>query len=319
MIYLSTIALSNTIKQKALDLGFYSCGIASAGFLEEDAARLKLWLDEKKHGEMAYMANYFDKRTDPRNLLINAKSVIVVLLNYFPAGIIPEEDNFKISKYAYGTDYHFVLKSKLKELMAFLQDQSPQSNARAFVDSAPVLERSWAQRAGLGWIGKNTCLITKEQGSFFFIGEIITDLELAYDGQQIPNHCGGCTRCLEACPTGALSVNGLDSRKCISYWTIEYRGEKIPDYFKGKFDDWVFGCDICQDVCPWNRLSETHDEPEFNPSENLISMRKPDWRSISEDQFNSLFQRSPVKRTKFKGLKRNIVFLDYPESALSEP
>jgi len=316
MSFLSKIALSNTIKLKAGELGFFSCGIAEAGFMKEEAARLKQWLDAGRHGEMGYMNNHFEKRIDPRNLLKNVKSVIVVLFNYFPETMIAEENNFKISKYAYGKDYHFVLKAKLKELIEFINTQVPQANARPFVDSAPVLERSWAQRAGLGWIGKNTCLITKEQGSFFFIGEIITDLALAYDDQQVPNHCGGCTRCLEACPTGALDKDGLDSRKCISYYTIEYRGENIPENFAGRFDNWIFGCDICQDVCPWNRLSDAHSEPEFNISEELLSMRKPGWRSLKKEKYNELFMNSPVKRTRFEGLSRNIMFLERSDDRL---
>jgi epoxyqueuosine reductase len=310
MSFLSKIALSNTIRLKANELGFFRCGIAKATLPENEAVRLKEWLTAGRHGEMGYMLNHFEKRTDPRKLFDNAQSVIVVLLNYFPAATIPGKGNYQISKYAYGTDYHVVLKDKLKELIAFIQTQAPGSNARAFVDSAPVLERSWAQRAGLGWIGKNTCLITKEQGSFFFIGEIITDLELAYDDHQVPNHCGGCTRCLEACPTSALDKDGLDSRKCISYWTIEYRGEKFPDELKSNFENWIFGCDICQDVCPWNRLSVAHKEPAFNPPEELIRMRKPGWRSLTQDHFNSIFRKSPVKRARFKGLKRNILFLE---------
>jgi epoxyqueuosine reductase len=238
-----------------------------------------------------------------------AKSVISVLFNYFPEQQLPEKSNYKISKYAYGTDYHFVLKKKLKDLIAFIQSEQPDTYARAFVDSAPVLDRAWAARSGLGWIGKNTCLITKEQGSYFFIGEIITDLKLAYDKKMVPNHCGGCTRCIDACPTNALEPHNLDSTKCISYLTIEYKGEQIPEKFKHQFNDWIFGCDICQDVCPWNRLSEIHHEPEFNLSDQLLKITKPEWEELSKEQFNEVFKNSPVKRTGYKGLKRNIQFL----------
>ncbi len=255
--------LSDQIKTRAKELGFYTCGISKASFLPEDAQRLTKWLQDGKQAEMKYMENHFEKRTDPRKLVEGAKSVISVLFNYYPEKQLHEQNNYKISKYAYGTDYHFVLKKKLKDLIAFLNKEVLDLNARAFVDSAPVLDRAWAARSGLGWIGKNTCLITKEQGSYFFIGEIITDLELDYDKKIVPNHCGGCTRCIDACPTNALEPYSLDSNKCISNWTIEYKGEKIPEKFNGKFHDWIFGCDICQDVCPWNRLSEPHNEPEF--------------------------------------------------------
>ena len=257
---------------------------------------------------MAYMEGYFDKRTDPRKLLENAKSVISVLYNYAPKNYLPEEDNYKISSYAYGTDYHFVLKKKLKSLLEYITSEAGENNSRVFVDSAPVLERAWAKQAGLGWIGKNTCLITKEQGSYFFIGEIITDIELDFNETLVPNHCGGCTRCIDACPTGALTPHELDSRKCISYWTIEHRGENIPEHFKGKFEDWIFGCDICQQVCPWNRLAEPHNEPEFEPSDELLNMRKPDWIGLDELKFKEVFKKSAVKRAKFEGLKRNILF-----------
>jgi len=301
--------LTSRIKNKAIDLGFYACGVSKADFIEEDATRLKNWLEAGYNGEMAYMNNHFEKRTDPRKLVDNARSVISVLYNYYPKQILPENNNYKISKYAYCTDYHFVIKTKLKELLTFIKSEIPEFNARAFIDSAPVLDRAWAAKSGLGWIGKNTCLITKEQGSYFFIGEIITDLELEYDVNKVPNHCGECIRCIDACPIGALKPNKLDSSKCISYWTIEHKGEQMPEEFKGKFDDWIFGCDICQDVCPWNRFSEPHNEPEFNPSDELMKMRKTDWENLTEQQFQILFKNSPLKRTGFKGLKRNIQHL----------
>ncbi len=306
---LATIALTNAVKAKAGALGFHACGIAEARPLVEDARRLEEWLASGKHGEMRYMENYFEIRTDPSQLLPGARTVVVVLMNYYPGKVPPGNDNLKISRYAHGTDYHFVMKRKLKDLAAFINGQAEGSASRVFVDSAPVLERAWAREAGLGWIGKNTCLITREQGSFFFIGIVLTTAELAPDRQQEPDHCGGCTRCLEACPTGALSRHGMDARKCISYLTIEYRGEKLPPEFKGKMDNWIFGCDICQEVCPWNRLSEPNEEPEFQIREALRAMGREDWENLGEEKFRELFRRSPVKRTGFGGLRRNIAFV----------
>ncbi|MCD4696522.1 MAG: tRNA epoxyqueuosine(34) reductase QueG [Bacteroidales bacterium] len=306
-------SLSNKIKAKARELGFFSCGISKAEFLPEDAAWLQKWLSEGKHAGMAYMENHFEKRTDPKKLLENARSIISVLYNYAPQSYLTKEANYQVSTYAYGTDYHFVLKHKLKSLISFIESEASEINARAFVDSAPVLDRAWAKKAGLGWIGKNTCLITKKQGSYFFIGEIILDLELDFENELVPDHCGGCTRCIDACPTGALKPRDLDAGKCISYWTIENKGESIPEKFKGKFgpkgEEWIFGCDICQSVCPWNRFSEPHNEPEFLLSEALTHMRKEDWESLDEPTFQILFKNSPVKRTKFEGLKRNIRFV----------
>ncbi len=302
-------SISAQIKEKAKSLGFYACGIAKAEFLEDEADRLRKWLLDGKQAGMAYMENHFDKRTDPRKLFEGARSVIVVLFNYYPDKPIPQENNYKISRYAYGTDYHFVMKHKLKSLIGFIREIDGNANARAFVDSAPVLERSWAEKAGLGWIGKNTCLITKEQGSYFFIGEIITDLELTYDVKTIPDYCGGCTRCIQACPTDAISKNGLDANRCISYWTIEHKGDEIDPALKGKFNDWIFGCDICQEVCPWNRLAEQHDEPAFRPLQVLTENRKPDWEELTAEEFKEAFKNSPLKRPKFEGLKRNIEFV----------
>jgi len=301
--------LSDLIKTKAKALGFYSCGISKATHLPEDAEHLSKWLQDGKHAEMTYMENHFEKRTDPRKLMEGTKSVISVLFNYYPEKQLPDQNNYKISKYAYGTDYHFVLKKKLKDLITFINTEEPGVNARAFVDSAPVLDRAWAAKSGLGWIGKNTCLITKEQGSYFFIGEIITDQELDYDKKVVPNHCGGCSRCIDACPTNALKEYTLDSNKCISNWTIEYKGKEIPEKFEGNFRDWIFGCDICQDVCPWNRLSEPHNEPEFKLSDQLLKITKPEWEKLTEERFSEIFKNSPVKRTGYKGLKRNIRFL----------
>jgi len=255
------------------------------------------------------MENHFEKRTDPTLLLPGAKSVIVLLHNYYPENELPGKDNYKVSKYAYGEDYHFVIKRKLKILLGEITGNSSERRARAFVDSAPVLERAWAREAGLGWIGKNTCLITKEQGSFFFISVIITDLELEYYSGEVPNHCGGCTRCIDACPTNALGSSGLDARKCISYLTIEYRREHLPGEFSGNMDDWIFGCDICQDVCPWNRLSEPHHQAEFNPPEKLMEFDKEDWNRLDEAGFRELFRKSALKRTRYAGLKRNIEFV----------
>jgi epoxyqueuosine reductase len=303
------ISYSVSIKKEALNLGFYSCGISKAAYLEADADRLRIWLEKGFHSEMSYMANHFDKRTDPRKLIANARSVISVLYNYAPQHRIPESDNYKISGYAYGKDYHFVLKRKLTQLIKFIQKETGDINARAFVDSAPVLDRAWAARSGLGWIGKNTCLITKEQGSYFFIGEIIIDLELEYDKQTAANHCGGCTRCIDACPTGALKLYELDANKCISNLTIEFKGDQIPFEFKDKFNGWIFGCDICQQVCPWNRLAEPHQEPEFNLSEELQKMDKSDWENLTETKFRAAFNFSPLNRAKFEGIKRNIEFV----------
>lgn len=284
-----------------------SCGISKAGFLETEAPRLELWLNKNHNGEMGYMENHFDKRLDPTVLQPGAKSVISLLLNYFP----PEQqvaDTYKISKYAYGNDYHFVIKDKLKELLLTMQNEIGEIEGRAFVDSAPVLDKAWAAKSGLGWIGKNSNLLTKGAGSFYFIAELIVDLELDYD-HAVTDHCGSCTACLDACPTQAIvAPYVVDANKCISYFTIELKNE-IPNHVKGQFEDWAFGCDICQDVCPWNRFSKPHSEPLFNPHPDLLSMTKSDWENITEETFKAVFKNSPVKRTKFGGLTRNIEFL----------
>ena len=296
------------IKQKSKELGFDFCGIARAEFLEQEAPRLEKWLKEQMHGEMAYMANHFDKRLNPCLLVEGAKSVISVLLNYFPKEDLACEDNFKISKYAYGKDYHFVLKDKLKALLAYIRTEIGEVNGRAFVDSAPVMDKVWAARSGLGWIGKHSNLLNRQMGSFFFIGELIIDLPLAYDAPT-GDYCGTCTRCIDACPTDAIvSPYVVDGSKCISYFTIELKNE-IPQTMKGKFENWIFGCDICQDVCPWNRFAKPHQTPDFEPNETLKKMTKKDWIEITEEVFEKVFKNSPLKRAKAKGLQRNIAFV----------
>ena len=295
------------IKAEAKRLGFLSCGISKAGFLEEEAPRLEKWLNENRNGQMQYMENYFDKRLDPTLLVNDSKSVISLLLNYYPEQQ-QTEGTYKISKYAYGQDYHFVIKEKLKELLHSIQENIGEVGGRAFVDSAPVLDKAWAAKSGLGWIGKNSNLLSKQVGSFFFIAELIVDLDLEYDNATT-DHCGNCTACLDACPTQAIiAPYVVDGSKCISYFTIELK-ENIPAEMRGKFDDWAFGCDVCQDVCPWNRFSKPHREPLFNPNPELLAMTKKDWEEITEDTFRAVFKNSAVKRTKFEGLKRNIDFL----------
>lgn len=296
------------IKQKAKELGFDFCGIARAEFLEQEAPRLEKWLKGRMQGEMSYMANHFDKRLNPCLLVEGAKSVISVLLNYFPKEDLAKDDNFKVSKYAYGIDYHFVLKDKLKSLLNFIRKEIGEVNGRAFVDSAPVMDKVWAAKSGLGWIGKHSNLLNRQMGSFFFIGELILDLPLAYDAPT-GDYCGTCTRCLEACPTDAIvSPYVVDGSKCISYFTIELKGE-IPAEYQGKFENWIFGCDICQDVCPWNRFARPHQTPEFEPNEDFKKMSKKDWLEITEEVFQKVFQNSPLKRAKVKGLQRNIRFV----------
>ena len=300
-------AYSQLIKTEAKRLGFLSCGISKAEFLEAEAPRLENWLNKNMHGQMQYMENHFDKRLDPTKLVEGSKSVVSLLLNYFPSEV-QEQDSFKISKYAFGTDYHFVIKDKLKSLLHFIQDEIGDVHGRAFVDSAPVLDKAWAAKSGLGWIGKHSNLLTQQVGSFYFIAELIIDLDLEYDGVTT-DHCGSCTACIDACPTEAITEPYVvDGSKCISYFTIELK-ENIPTDFKGKMDDWMFGCDVCQDVCPWNRFSKAHNEPLFNPHPELLDMTKKDWEEITEDTFRKVFKNSPVKRTKFSGLKRNINFL----------
>jgi len=298
---------TNLIKTEAKRLGFLSCGISKAGFLEEEAPRLEKWLNSNMNGEMHYMENYFDKRLDPSKLVDDSKSVISLLYNYFPKQEQPQ-NTFKLSKYAYGTDYHFVIKDKIKSLLNFIRDEIGEVHGRAFVDSAPILEKAWAAKSGLGWIGKHSNLLTQQVGSFYFLAELIIDLDLDYDN-PVTDHCGSCTACIDACPTQAIvEPYKVDGSKCISYFTIELKNE-IPTSVKGNFDDWMFGCDVCQDVCPWNRFSKSHSEPLFNPHPDLLSMTKKDWEEITEDVFKKIFQKSAVKRTKFSGLKRNIEFL----------
>lgn len=295
------------IKTEAKRLGFLSCGVSKAQFLEEEAPRLENWLNKQMHGQMHYMENHFDKRLDPTKLVEGSKSVISLLLNYFPEKT-QDHETYKLSKYAYGTDYHFVIKDKLKSLLHAIQGEIGEVEGRAFVDSAPVLDKAWAAKSGLGWIGKHSNLLTQQVGSFYFIAELIIDLELEYDGITT-DHCGTCTKCIDACPTKAITEPYVvDGSKCISYFTIELK-ENIPTEFKGQFEDWMFGCDICQDVCPWNRFSKSHSEPLFNPHPDLLDMTKKDWEEITEETFKKVFKKSAVKRTKFSGLKRNINFL----------
>jgi len=302
-------AYTNLIKTEAKNLGFMFCGIAKADFLEEEAPRLEAWLKKGMHGEMQYMENHFDKRLDPRLLVDGARSVISLGLNYYTEdnqadGLAP-----KLSKYAYGADYHHVIKDKLKQLLHIINQKIGEVNGRAFVDSAPVLDKVWAKKAGLGWIGKNANLINKQTGSFFFLAELIVDLELEYDIEPTADHCGTCTRCMDACPTEAIvAPYVVDGSRCISYLTIELKNE-IPAEFKGKMDNWMFGCDICQDVCPWNKFSVLHTEPAFKPHPELLNINQKDWEDITHDVFQEVFKTSAVKRTKFAGLKRNIEFL----------
>ena len=296
------------IKRIASELGFQFCGISKAGFLESEAKNLENWLKNGFHGKMKYMENHFDKRLDPTLLVEDSKSVVSLLLNYFPAEK-QKSNTFKISKYAYGQDYHAVIKDKLSRFYESIQIEIGEVLGRSFVDSAPVMDKVWAQKSGVGWMGKNGNIIHPKRGSFFFIAELILDLELDYDG-PIKDFCGSCTKCMDACPTNALDqAYVVDGSKCISYLTIELK-ESIPTDFKGKFEDWIFGCDICQDVCPWNRFALPHTESAFENSSSMLQLTKNDWTDISQEVFNKVFHKSAVKRTKFEGLVRNINFID---------
>lgn len=296
------------VKRLAAANGFDYCGIAKATVLDDDARRLENWLKQGMHGKMHYMENYFDLRIDPSKLVPGAKSVITLMKNYFPEKQI--EGSYKISKYAYGKDYHYVIKDALKTMLAQLQESVGEINGRGFVDSAPVLERSWASRSGLGWVGKNGNLITKQSGSFFFLATLITDLELNPDDPFAKDYCGSCRRCIEACPTDAIRVDKvINGSQCISYFTIELKDEVIPEEVKGKFRDWMFGCDICQDVCPWNRFSKPNTEKAFAPLPELINISAKEWEEMSEEMFRKIFKQSPLSRSKHKGILRNIRFL----------
>lgn len=300
---------SNLIKNKAYELGFFYCGISKADFLKDEAVKLEQWLKKGMHGEMSYMENHFDKRLDPRLLVDDAKSVVSLLLNYFPAEQQSIDADLKISKYAYGEDYHYVIKDKLKLLFEFIHETIGEVGGRVFVDSAPVMDKAWAQKSGLGWIGKHSNLVHPKSGSFFFIAELILGLELDEDG-PIKDYCGRCTRCIDACPTDAIvEPYVVDGSKCISYLTIELKDALFPKEFQGKMDGWFFGCDTCQDVCPWNRFTQPTREARFQPHENLLKMSKVDWQDLTEELYKTLFKNSAVKRTKFNGLKRNIDFL----------
>jgi len=304
-----TQGYTKLIREEAYRLGFEFVGMAKAEQMEEEARKLEAWLNQGMHGQMGYMENHFEKRIDPRKLVDGAKSVVTLLYNYYTSEEQEDPSAPRISKYAYGKDYHWIIKSKLKDLLAFIQESIGEVNGRCFVDSAPVLERDWARRSGTGWMGKNTLLIHPKQGSYFFLAELIIDLDLVYDA-PIKDYCGRCTRCIDACPTEAISPEGyvVNGSKCISYFTIELK-EAIPETYRGKFANWIFGCDICQEVCPWNRFSKKHQEPEFETHPDLLKMKKNDWEEITEEVFQTIFRKSAVKRTKFKGLKRNIEFL----------
>jgi len=300
---------TSLIKQYTAQLGFDHCGIAKVQRLDEDARRLERWLNKGMQGKMQYMENYFDLRIDPNKLVPGAKSVITLLLNYFPDQQ-QSADAPKISKYAFGNDYHDVIKTKLKTLLQQIKENIGEVNGRGFVDSAPVLERAWAQRSGVGWIGKNGNLINKTAGSFFFIATLIVDLELDYDDPYAKDYCGTCTKCIDSCPTDAILDNKVvDGSKCISYFTIELKDALIPDAMKGKFGDWMFGCDICQDVCPWNRFSKPNTEAGFTPIPEVLNFSKNDWEELTEGSFKTIFKNSPLKRTKFEGIKRNLHFI----------
>lgn len=303
------------IQQEALRLGFMSVGFAKADFLEEDAIRLESFLKNNYHGKMSYLENHFDLRVDPRKLVPNAKSVITLLLNYYP-NESQDINSPKIAKYAWGMDYHDVIKEKLKALFAYINQHIGQIDGRGFVDSAPVLERTWANKSGLGWIGKNGNLINKQVGSFFFIATLICDLELEPDPTFKTDHCGTCTRCIDACPTDAIIDNKkIDASKCISYLTIELKDQLIPDAFEGKMDNWLFGCDVCQDVCPWNRFSKPHTEQAFTAHKEILNLSSQEWEALEESTFNTLFKHSPLKRSKWKGLQRNIQFINKTKDA----
>jgi epoxyqueuosine reductase len=304
---------SKKIKQAAFEAGFDHCGIAKAVKLEDDARRLENWLNAGRHGDMHYMANHFDLRVDPTLLVPGAQSVITVLKNYFPQQTQPEGAP-RISKYAFGKDYHLVIREQLNGLLATIRQMAGNVQGRGFVDSAPVLERSWALRSGLGWIGKNGNLITKANGSFFFIATLITDLQLEPDNPFAKDYCGTCTRCIDACPTDAiLPDKEIDGSRCISYFTIELKDALLPHTMKGNFDNWMFGCDVCQDVCPWNRFSEPHQEPLFEPLETILHFSASDWNDLTEEQFKILFRDSPLKRSKWQGIKRNLSFIQFKE------
>jgi len=297
---------SERIKAKAMELGFLACGIATADFLAGDASRLEQWLHAGKHGQMDWLARNFDLRTDPRQLVPGAKSVISLAYNYYAPSKQTDPAAPKISTYAYGRDYHKVVKQRMKPLMQFITETYGQVEMRCFTDSAPVLEKAWAERAGIGWRGKHSLIIRKGQGSYFFLAEIILDLELAPDAPAT-DHCGTCRRCIDACPTEAIELYGINASKCISYYTIELKGA-IPDD-SGNFRNWAFGCDICQQVCPWNKFSTPHTEPDFNPRPELMELPAAEWDELTEERFEKLFFGSPVKRTKYAGLMRNVRYL----------
>ncbi len=301
--------IKEEIKSKAYELGFSYCGFSKAGFLEEEAPKLENWLKQNHHGEMKYMSNHFDKRLDPRLLMENTKTVISLMLNYYTDQKQNDPTAPKISKYAFGKDYHFVIKEKLRELVEFMREQIGEVATKICVDSAPVMDKVWARKAGMGWIGKNTNLIRPRVGSYFFIAEVLLDFSIEPDG-PLKDYCGSCTRCIDACPTEAIvEPYVVDAKKCISYLTIELKEEILPKQFQDKMDNWMFGCDICQDVCPWNRFSKNHKELNFQPAEDLLNMSKKEWQELNKESFNKLFKSSAVKRTKYEGLKRNINFL----------
>jgi len=301
---------ASLLKSTAAALGFEFCGIAKASFLEEEAPKLESWLNQNYHGKMGYLANHFDKRLDPTKLVPGAKTVVSLGYNYFPKEILPQrEEDIKLAKYAYGDDYHDVIREKLHEFLRILRQEIGEIDGRAFVDSAPVMERQWAQKSGIGWIGKNSLLLNRSIGSFFFLAELIIDLEVAPDTPMTRDYCGTCTRCIDACPTDAIVQPGVvDGSKCISYLTIELK-DAIPAEFGGKMENWAFGCDICQDVCPWNRFAKPHQEPRFEPNAALNGFSDRDWMEMTEETFKQVFGKSAVKRAKFTGLKRNLDFL----------